>query len=424
MTASPVRSAALFFPQMLFAAAPEKKFTDAQTAAVLVNGRIEARTRAAAAMGVRLGIGGSEALGLVPKLQFVRTGGTAFMELSKILTLLALAEFPRAALVKSARSGAAALILEVPAGTNGATERLLKKVTELGFTAFAGEAPTPVTALGAAVFNATAKGGNWDAAALMADLEARTSLPFVERSRHFALRLAIPSSEVSVVAHRACAALLAWMRGIGAESAQITLSACDSTGRRAELPEKTDPHFDLLGADTEHSRTENARLSRWLVTTGITSIGGSIELTAEPADPVRTASPEEASPLVQSLTGLVGRQRVFRLECTGDPLPENAQRRIPAEGAAHSAHRRPPLAAPAGAPRMPTEVLSEPRELAVNGSAPTYGGPLEILENAAVPTGWNSRLRRYYLARSAAGEVLCIFRELGSGRWFLQGRYA
>ena len=62
----------------------------------------------------------------------------------------------------------------------------------------------------------------------------------------------------------------------------------------------------------------------------------------------QTADGEAAtSPLVRSLTQIVGRSRVYQLALTGDLRPEAAQQHVPALNLSGSAHQREPL------PHMP-----------------------------------------------------------------------
>ena len=145
----------------------------------------------------------------------------------------------------------------------------------------------------------------------------------------------------------------------------------------------------------------------------------------------QTADGEAAtSPLVRSLTQIVGRSRVYQLALTGDLRPEAAQQHVPALNLSGSAHQREPLPAYAhilqasAADLPPIEIFPEIQSLPASGGLPIFNGPLELLDGPKRLSSAAKDPRRYYRARSATGELLWIFQDLQNRRWFLQGRFA
>ena len=99
---------ALFLPQLLFAADPERLHSRGPTpTALLIEDRIAARNREAVRLGVRRFMNAKEALLQTPALQLERSGQLIGQELSSILLSIA-QSFGAALLLQAPNSGAAA----------------------------------------------------------------------------------------------------------------------------------------------------------------------------------------------------------------------------------------------------------------------------------------------------------------------------
>lgn len=443
-------SAVLFLPQLLFSSVPERLALRAAgaahpqaegrveaelPAAVLVEGAVAARNAAAAARGVRIGMTGEAALGVYPTLQFARASAAGFAELAAILTTLAHAQAPAVSVVKSAGSGATALFLTLPAdaaapAAEARIESLSQSAAALGFVNTCAVGSSPETALRAAVVKARGLGLDWDAEALLRDLPLRITqgLPVTRRDDVLQLRASLANAVREQVAARLTAAFMAWADSGSVGSAEVALSVRDRLGRPI-LPRDAAPLVWRRPAlETESAAAMNR--VRHAVLEAVWASQGSLELTARPM--LERSSPgDEPSTLAASLTAHFGRARVFQISRTamkgGMGSVGGAQRRTPAGSiAAHPLHRPglAPTASKAGTP-VPSEVFPAPRELALEGLKPVLNGPLSILRPVPAPEGSDpERHFSHFMASSAAGELLCVSRDLRSGRWYLEGRFA
>ena len=130
----------------------------------------------------------------------------------------------------------------------------------------------------------------------------------------------------------------------------------------------------------------------------------------------------EALALLDRLRARLGENAVQGLSLVPEHRPEAAWRAV-----------RPALTLPAGdttataLPELarPLWLLASPEALGVRNGEPRHGGPL-VLESGPerIESGWwdGGEVRRdYYLARTARGARLWIFRERGTRDWFLHG---
>lgn len=428
-------SAVLFLPQLLFSLVQERLALQAAgmelPAAVLVEGSVAARNATAAAHGVRIGMSGEAALSAFPALQFARASAAGFAELTAILTTLAHAHAPAVSVVKSAGSGAAAVFATLPPdAAEPRIESLSQSAAALGFVNTCAVGNSPESALRSAVEKARGLGLDWDAEALMKDLPVRVAqgLPVTRRDDVLQLRASLANAVREQVAARLTAAFAAWADAGAVGSAEVALSVRDRLGRPI-LPRDAAPLVWRRPAVEAESAAAMNRV-RHAVLEAVWASQGSLELTARPM--LERSSPgDEPSTLAASLTAHFGRARVFQISRTamkGDMGGVGgAQRRTPAGSiAAHPLHRpRLPAAAPKTGVPVPAEVFPAPRELALEGLKPVLNGPLSILRPVPAPEGSDpERHFSHFMASSAAGELLCISRDLRSGRWYLEGRFA
>ena len=139
--------------------------------------------------------------------------------------------------------------------------------------------------------------------------------------------------------------------------------------------------------------------------------------------------------LIETLCGRLGPDRVRRPEPTGDPLPERAWKMVPVLGGDW-----PEGAAPNGraAQLRPAVLLDPPERVDVLSAVPdgppyrlTRGrGPAVDISAAWGPeriqTGWwrGPRVERdYWRAELPGGELVWLFRDRRTGRWFLHGSF-
>lgn len=143
------------------------------------------------------------------------------------------------------------------------------------------------------------------------------------------------------------------------------------------------------------------------------------------AEPVATEAPAaygsgfgsaSESAFEASLEAEMGPARVFRLSAGG--------RREALSSPAPSL--RPPLRSPRGFGRglRPTQRLADPVLLREERGMPCCRGPLLFLSDFEYVHAEDGSEREYIAAKSPAGDILWIFREMKSGRWFLEGRFA
>jgi protein ImuB len=145
-----------------------------------------------------------------------------------------------------------------------------------------------------------------------------------------------------------------------------------------------------------------------------------------------TTAPDPA--LLDRLRARLGAAAVQGLATAPDHRPERATRpcepELPALDAPGRQRRRtpqqPPEVPPGARADRPLWLLAEPLPLALHDGRPCLDGPLDLGAGCErIDTGWWDGFavaRDYYVARSAAGERLWVYRDLrGSGGWFLHG---
>ena len=141
----------------------------------------------------------------------------------------------------------------------------------------------------------------------------------------------------------------------------------------------------------------------------------------------------ELAALVETLSGRLGAGRVRRPEPTGDPLPERAFGLVPALDGDWAA-----VPTPDGwlAGTRPAVLLDPPEPVRVHSLVPD-GPPFRLARRgraaADVPAAWGPERvqtgwwrgprvdRDYWRAELAGGELVWLFRDLRTGRWFLHG---
>jgi protein ImuB len=133
---------------------------------------------------------------------------------------------------------------------------------------------------------------------------------------------------------------------------------------------------------------------------------------------------EEGERLLERLQARLGREVLTGLEARADHRPERAWGWCePGQGAPPPLLRRGTVCPG----RRPLWLLPEPLPLEVAEGRPRYRGERLALgrERERIEAGWwdgGGIGRDYFVAATAAGEQLWVFRELGgAGRWFLQG---
>ena len=392
---------ALFLPQLLFAADPERLHSRGPTpTALLIEDRIAARNREAVRLGVRRFMNAKEAFLQTPALQLERSGQLIGQELSSILLSIA-QSFGAALLLQAPNSGAAAIIVNTD---QSAAQLLLDTVLRLKFEAFGGSGSSPLNALNAAVEEAKSVHADYDAQALLMHTVLKENLIAKHAPETFRLRIGVKTNAVS-----------------------CTIRAYDPVGRI--LHTSSVLGGNLLIPIGKSAAAGQIRLHKLLYKAVLEEQAANLELEVVPFR--QTAGGETAtSPLVRSLTQIVGHSRVYQLALTGDLRPEAAQQRVPALNLSGSAHQREPLPAYAhilqasAADLPPIEIFPEIQSLPTSGGLPIFNGPLELLDGPKRLSSAAKDPRRYYRARSATGELLWIFQDLQNRRWFLQGRFA
>jgi protein ImuB len=141
----------------------------------------------------------------------------------------------------------------------------------------------------------------------------------------------------------------------------------------------------------------------------------------------------EMPALVEHLRARLGAGAVYGLECVADHRPERAWRArlgtdlfVDDKGGDRS--KVSPVSSSTNKPvsSRPLWLRAQPEPLSVRRGRPHYDGPIELLAGPErIESGWwdGADLRRdYYLARTAAGARLWIYRECtGARAWFLHG---
>lgn len=415
---------ALFLPQLLFAADPDRLHSGGPApTALLIEDRIAARNREAVRLGVRRCMNAKEALLQTPALQLERSGQLVGQELSSILLSIA-QSFGAALLLQAPNSGATAIIVHAD---QSALQQLLGTVLRLKFEAFGGSGSSPQNALSAAVKEAQSVQADYDAQALLMHTVLKENLIAKPAPETFRLRIGVPSFNFKLQLERLEAAFAAWTKNVQTNAVSCTIRAYDPVGRI--LHTSSALGSNLLIPIDQSAAAGRIRLHKLLYKAVLEEQAANLELEVVPFR--QTADGETAtSPLVRSLTQIVGRSRVYQLALTGDLRPEAAQQRVPALNLSGSAHQREPLPAYAhilqasAADLSPIEIFPEIQSLPTSGELPIFNGPLELLDGPKRLSSAAKDPRRYYRARSAAGELLWIFQDLQNRRWFLQGRFA
>lgn len=402
---------ALFLPQLLFAADPERLHSRGPTpTALLIEDRIAARNREAVRLGVRRFMNAKEALLQTPALQLERSGQLIGQELSSILLSIA-QSFGAALLLQAPNSGAAAIIVNTDLS---AAQLLLDTLLRLKFEAFGGSGSSPLNALNAAVEEAKSVHADYDAQALLMHTVLKENLIAKHAPETFRLRIGVPSFNFKLQLERLEAAFAAWTKNVKTNAVSCTIHAYDPVGRI--LHTSSVLGGNLLIPIGKSAAAGRIRLHKLLYKAVLEEQAANLELEVVPFR--QTADGETAtSPLVRSLTQIVGRSRVYQLALTGDLRPEAAQQREPLPGYAH-------ILQASAADLPPIEIFPEIQSLPTSGGLPIFNGPLELLDGPKRLSSTAKDPRRYYRARSATGELLWIFQDLQNRRWFLQGRFA
>lgn len=146
--------------------------------------------------------------------------------------------------------------------------------------------------------------------------------------------------------------------------------------------------------------------------------------------------PSEAwESLLERLGSRLGEHGVVRMERVADHAPERAFRRVPVTRPPSHAPAQPERPWPAGRFR-PLILLSPPRPIRVLCLADGPPSHVRCPQSATgisqawgperIETGWwrDDPVRRdYYRVETDDGRRLWVYRELGSGRWFLHGTF-
>lgn len=330
---------ALFLPQLLFAADPERLHSRGPTpTALLIEDRIAARNREAVRLGVRRFMNAKEALLQTPALQLERSGQLIGQELSSILLSIA-QSFGAALLLQAPNSGAAAIIVNTD---QSAAQLLLDTVLRLKFEAFGGSGSSPLNALNAAVEEAKSVHADYDAQALLMHTVLKENLIAKHAPETFRLRIGVPSFNFKLQLERLEAAFAAWTKNVKTNAVSCTIRAYDPVGRI--LHTSSVLGGNLLIPIGKSAAAGRIRLHKLLYKAVLEEQAANLELEVVPFR--QTAGGETAtSPLVRSLTQIVGHSRVYQLALTGDLRPEAAQQRVPALNLSGSAHQREPLPA-------------------------------------------------------------------------------
>lgn len=308
-----------------------------------------------------------------------------------------------------------------------ALQQLLDTVLRLKFEAFGGSGSSPQNALSAAVKEAQSVQADYDAQALLMHTVLKENLIAKPAPETFRLRIGVPSFNFKLQLERLEAAFAAWTKTVKTNAVSCTIRAYDPVGRI--LHTSSVLGGNLLIPIGKSAAAGRIRLHKLLYKAVLEEQAANLELEVVPFR--QTADGEAAtSPLVRSLTQIVGRSRVYQLALTGDLRPEAAQQHVPALNLSGSAHQREPLPAYAhilqasAADLPPIEIFPEIQSLPASGGLPIFNGPLELLDGPKRLSSAAKDPRRYYRARSATGELLWIFQDLQNRRWFLQGRFA
>lgn len=219
---------ALFLPQLLFAADPERLYSGGPAPrALLIEDRIAARNREAVRLGVRRCMNAKEALLQTPALQLERSGQLVGQELSSILLSIA-QSFGAALLLQAPNSGAAAIIVHAD---QSALQQLLDTVLRLKFEAFGGSGSSPQNALSAAVKEAQSVQADYDAQALLMHTVLKENLIAKPAPETFRLRIGVPSFNFKLQLERLEAAFAAWTKTVKTNAVSCTIRAYDPVGR-------------------------------------------------------------------------------------------------------------------------------------------------------------------------------------------------
>ena len=188
--------------------------------------------------------------------------------------------------------------------------------------------------------------------------------------------------------------------------------------------------FTLLLSERLNRHTLERRVER--ITLSVPQL-----LYAEETTPTLLFEEENAArdmrDLMERLHARLGPQAVQQLQVYADHRPARASGSVALLDTAEHTRtvaKKPkePLPVPAFGPR-PAWLLDPPRPLNRTGNLPFHDGPLKLLSPAErIESGWwdgEQMDREYYIAQSANGTLLWVFRDhLQARGWFLQGYFA
>ncbi len=155
----------------------------------------------------------------------------------------------------------------------------------------------------------------------------------------------------------------------------------------------------------------------------------------------QSGSEESIAPLVERLAARIGAQAVHGVDTVATHRPDQAWRRQPAFAGEPQCPASPTVMPNPQMPelladmqrtqrlllRRPLWLLEQPEPLAVRNAQPRYHGPLRLESGPErIETGWwddAGVARDYYVAKANGGMYLWVFRERGSGAWYLHGRF-
>jgi protein ImuB len=207
-------------------------------------------------------------------------------------------------------------------------------------------------------------------------------------------------------------------RGKGVQQLHITLG--HSHGRTRVAIELAAPDRDAARLTMlAREKLERVRLSQPTLTVALEA-DRLLEFAPGNASwlPERENAKLGANHLVERLTARLGNSRVFGIALGDDHRPERAWRNG--------------TAAPARAaylPRRPLWLLPTPQSLIAGGKGPKLQGELELLAGPErIETGWwdgEAVNRDYFVARNPAGETFWIYREHHRpAAWYLHGVFS
>ncbi|MBI4692724.1 MAG: DNA polymerase Y family protein [Gammaproteobacteria bacterium] len=208
-----------------------------------------------------------------------------------------------------------------------------------------------------------------------------------------------------------------------------TLVHADRTLTRCEVeltaPGRAAAHFALLSRE-KLSRTKLHAPVRELVLEVREILRDAPPPAADLFDPRPRVSTENWPEFIDRLRARLGSHVLHSLSLVPDHRPERAWRwREPASADKSSSPRSAPSPREAGAAR-PLWLTRAPLPLAERDGRPELGGPLQLSRDCErIESGWwdgSAVARDYFVATSARGARLWVFRELSGHRgWYLHG---